>query len=72
MLTDTEDWLYGDGEEAESETYEKKLLELKEIIEPPIYKRQREKYDQEEIAKNLEAERAAAAAGNTQLPTEGQ
>jgi hypothetical protein len=48
------------------------LLELKEIIEPPIYKRQREKYDQEEIAKNLEAERAAAAAGNTQLPTEGQ
>lgn len=31
LLTDTEDWLYGDGEEAEVEVYEKKLAELREV-----------------------------------------
>jgi molecular chaperone DnaK (HSP70) len=61
LLTDTEDWLYGEGEDAESEVYEKKLAELREIIEPPIHKRQREKFDQEQIAQNLAAEEAARA-----------
>jgi hypothetical protein len=60
MLTDTEDWLYGEGEEASADVYEKKLAELREVIEPPINKRQREKYDQEQIAKNLEAEQNAS------------
>ncbi|CAD5211635.1 unnamed protein product [Bursaphelenchus xylophilus] len=58
LLTETEDWLYGDGEEAERDLYEKKLAEIREVIEPPISKRQREKQDQEEIERNLrEAEK---------------
>ncbi|KAI6220156.1 hypothetical protein M3Y95_01055100 [Aphelenchoides besseyi] len=56
LLTKTEDWLYGDGEDASREEYEKKLAELREVIEPPISKRQREKADKEEIERNLAAE----------------
>lgn len=55
--------LYGDGEDAERDVYEQKLDQLREIIEPPINKRQLEKLDREQIQKNLEAEEAAAASG---------
>lgn len=51
--------LYGDGEDAERDVYEQKLDQLREIIEPPINKRQLEKLDREQIQKNLEAEEAA-------------
>ncbi|CAD5207298.1 unnamed protein product [Bursaphelenchus okinawaensis] len=58
LLTDTEDWLYGDGEEAERDVYEAKLAQIRDVIEPPISKRQREKLDQEEVERNLrEAEK---------------
>lgn len=70
-MTNTEDWLYGEGEEAERVVYEKKLAELREIIEPPIHKRQLEKMDQETIAKNLLAEQEAAKVGG-QSPNPGQ
>lgn len=67
-MTETEDWLYGDGEDAERDAYEKKLAEIREVIEPPINKRQREKFDQEEVERNLreaekefQAEQAAKA-----------
>jgi len=71
LLTDMEDWLYGDGEEAESDVYQKKLAELRDIIEPPINRRQREKFDQEQIAKNLAAEEEALKDGG-QSPNPGQ
>lgn len=52
--------MYGDGNDAECNIYEEKLAQLREAIEPPINKRQREKYDQEQIARDLAAEEEKA------------
>lgn len=41
LLTATEDWLYGDGEDAEKSVYESRLIELKKIGEP-VQERHRE------------------------------
>lgn len=41
MLSATEDWLYGDGEDTEKNVYEAKLAELKKIGEP-VQERYRE------------------------------
>lgn len=58
VLTATEDWLYDEGEDTELAIYEKRLADMREVIEPPISKRQREKLDQEEVERNLrEAEK---------------
>lgn len=41
ILSETEDWLYGDGEEAEKKVYEAKLDDLKKLGEP-VQERYRE------------------------------
>jgi hypothetical protein len=46
--------------------YEQKLAQLRDVIEPPINKRQLEKLDKEQIQSNLEAEEAAAASQETE------
>lgn len=70
LLTATEDWLYDEGEDVAREVYEKKLAEIREVIEPPINRRQREKKDQEEVERNLkEAECEFQAEKAAQQPT---
>jgi len=43
LLVETEEWLYGDGEDADKKAYDDKLSLLRSTIETPIQQRRRER-----------------------------
>jgi len=57
LLSETEEWLYNEGEDASRSAYDDKLQELRSTIEGPINKRQRE--HEESLAKQKAAEEEA-------------
>lgn len=60
LLSETENWLYEDGEDVEKEQYDNKLQELRSVIETPINQRKREEEDR--LRREAEAQRAAEEA----------
>uniref|UniRef100_A0A915D4G0 Uncharacterized protein n=1 Tax=Ditylenchus dipsaci TaxID=166011 RepID=A0A915D4G0_9BILA len=65
LLSQTEEWLYADGEDTTKQAYDDKLFDLQTIIETPINQRRNEY-----LEKERQKQAAEAAAANPPAPEE--